>query len=211
MAGKGDTYRKVDMKIYGENYDRIFKTPHIHVGGPREDAIAYLKDKLAGIKRADGSLAIDHAIRVANHFDSLVKNETGYIAALLHDVPEDFASSAIELQEVMNEITNAFGSEIADTVFELTNWHTEETPRINKVSSLITKCSSLTNIAKIIKLCDRWDNLCSMNEVWEDKRKRQYAIEALALVHVINDNTSAGIYLSGMITNLCLETLSHHS
>lgn len=53
-AGKGDKYRPVDMKTYGENYDRIF-------GKKGTDATAGIDKRVSGKQqRGSGVVKGDH-------------------------------------------------------------------------------------------------------------------------------------------------------
>jgi hypothetical protein len=78
MAGKGDTYRPVNKKVYNENYDHIFRKTTLLVTEANVDAILKFlkinfnyttivryndKDQIeAGIERPDKSLVVGYGI-----------------------------------------------------------------------------------------------------------------------------------------------------
>jgi (p)ppGpp synthase/HD superfamily hydrolase len=98
-----------------------------------------------------------HPLRVAE----LVSQYTGDIdticAAYLHDVFEDCPHIDTKI------ILNIFGSQVYSLVYELTNQYTKELhPELNRKDRKRLEQARLANIsnpAKLIKLCDRLDNI----------------------------------------------------
>ena len=102
----------------------------------------------------------------------------------MHDTLEDTYTSYRELCET-------FGETIASTVMELS------TPKFapkfidGKAMYLSRKMQNMTSYALYIKLCDRLDNVCSLNGCTEEKRNR-----ILNDTRIILDNIKANARLS---------------
>lgn len=128
----------------------------------------FAKQKHEGQKRDDGSDYITHPVNVAKiirevKFES--KNLVVLVAAaLLHDTLEDTYTSYRELKE-------KFGVEVASIVVELTTAF--YVPKmIGKAKYLAQKMEHMTNYALLIKLADRYVNLCDLNKTTPEKKVR---------------------------------------
>lgn len=119
-------------------------------------------------------------------------------ASKLHDVREDTWVDEITLRSI-------FGDEITDLVVELTNPSKEmdvnSTTRRQRKAVDLEHLKQVSWEAKIIKLCDRIDNLRDLSRAKTDFR-RKYAGESLALVEAIGD---ADENLKEELVELCHE------
>lgn len=137
--------------------------------------------------RDDGSPYFWHPLRVAEYVRKFKQSKNPtilYLSALLHDTLEDTYTSYRELCET-------FGETIASTVMELS------TPKFapkfidGKAMYLSRKMQNMTSYALYIKLCDRLDNVCSLNGCTEEKRNC-----ILNDTRIILDNIKANARLS---------------
>ena len=131
-------------------------------------AYEFAEKKHRGQFRVDGVTPyIDHPVRVgrliekfklSNHQDWLIA------AALLHDTLEDTYTS-------YKELSDEFGEVVASLVMELTT--AKYVPKIvGKEIYLAQKMQFMTPYALDIKLADRFDNLCDMKHMPQEKRDR---------------------------------------
>lgn len=99
---------------------------------------------------------IVHPERVVSILSRYNRNEDLIIAAWLHDVVEDCGVWP-------DTIKGMFGPVVADIVVELTNVYTKKNhPRMKREERKLRECERIANIswsAKLIKLCDRYDNI----------------------------------------------------
>ncbi len=96
-------------------------------------------------------------------------------AAYLHDTVED-TDATIE------DINREFGKDVADLVFELTN--DKSIPKPERDSRMIEYFKKASRGAKLIKLADRYHNLCSLPETpsWSAGKKAEYVEESKRLL-----------------------------
>lgn len=99
-----------------------------------------------------------HLEPVANIVQCITRDQRVHAAAYLHDILEDTDTS-------LEELRNAFGEEVADLVFELTQEGEKEHgyyfPRLESKEAVM------------IKFADRLSNISRM-ESWDQARQAQY-------------------------------------
>jgi (p)ppGpp synthase/HD superfamily hydrolase len=130
--------------------------------------LEFATEKHKGQKRDDGADYITHPIRVAKIIAEVKKDSQNrdilIAAALLHDTLEDTYTSCRELEE-------HFGKEVASIVVELTT--APFVPKmIGKGKYLAEKMEKMTNYALLIKLADRYDNLCDLSKCTPFKQQK---------------------------------------
>lgn len=133
-------------------------------------AYEFAEKKHKGQFRTNGAEYIEHPVRVArliekyklsNHQDWLIA------AALLHDTLEDTYTS-------YRELSDEFGEVVASLVVELTT--AKYVPKIvGKEVYLAQKMQFMSDYALDIKLADRFDNICDMHGVPQEKREKTFA------------------------------------
>lgn len=102
------------------------------------------------------------------------------VAAFLHDVVEDTPYT-------LDDVSAAFGSEVAQLVGELTNPSKgTKVPRQERKRQDRKRLARISDEAKIIKLLDRIDNLHDMGNAPKGFRDK-YCEESRLLVEVIGD------------------------
>lgn len=122
-----------------------------------KEALEYATMMHKGKTRKDGSDYIYHPIRVANYIANLDLEELEkyknllVISGYLHDTIEDTDTTYYD-------IANRFNPIIASLVLELTN-DEELKKEIGKTKLLQIKMTNMTDLALIIKLADRLDNI----------------------------------------------------
>jgi GTP diphosphokinase / guanosine-3',5'-bis(diphosphate) 3'-diphosphatase len=134
-------------------------------------AVAFACEQHRGQKRTEADGEVDyvvHPIRVAEHVRRMGKVDDVEIlcAAVLHDTIEDSGTRYDELAE-------GFGDRVASIVAELTN--DSRLPKEARHEEMIRRAATLSREAKLIKLADRYDNVCSVAS--SDSRKRRRLIE----------------------------------
>lgn len=133
--------------------------------------------------------------KVAQHPKATTKMRA---ASKLHDVREDTWVDEITLRAI-------FGDEITDLVMELTNpskqMDVNTTTRRDRKAVDLAHLKEVSWEAKIIKLCDRIDNLRDLSRAKTDFR-RKYASESFALAEAIGD---ADEELKEELVGLCHE------
>lgn len=131
-------------------------------------AVAFACTQHLGQKRTEFDGEVDyvvHPIRVAEHVRRLARVDDVEIlcAAVLHDTIEDSATRYDELAE-------AFGDRVASIVAELTN--DSRLPKAARHEDMIRRAATMSREAKLIKLADRYDNLCSVTSLDPGKLRR---------------------------------------
>jgi (p)ppGpp synthase/HD superfamily hydrolase len=113
--------------------------------------------------RKTGGPYIDHPMRVMFLVSHFCMDEHTLCAAILHDVIEDTKYD-------FTDINMRFGYEVASLVDELTN---KDPPASRKERMQLRneKYAKLSTKAKIIKACDRIDNLRDIDKFEEDFQK----------------------------------------
>lgn len=133
-------------------------------------------------RKYTGDPYIYHPMRVAGMVSMLANStEEMVITAWLHDVVED---TLVPLYE----IRDTFGDYVAMLVAELTNgpYDMSKTREQKKEQDRI-KLANVSKESKIIKLCDRIDNLRDMEHCTEPGFLELYANESRLLRDVIGD------------------------
>ena len=132
-------------------------------------SIKFADKKHKGILRDDGTPYITHPLRVAEYVRQYKESKNAdmlYMAAILHDTIEDTYTS-------YRELCDHFSEEVASIVMELST--AKFAPlwiKGGKAEYLSKKMEHMTNYALYIKLCDRLDNICTLNGCTKEKRQR---------------------------------------
>jgi (p)ppGpp synthase/HD superfamily hydrolase len=141
---------------------------------------------------------LSHPMAVARHVHELGLGEVATMAAMLHDVLEDTAVPAEEIQRVC-------GDKVLKMVEELTN---RRQPGEENLSRAERKCldrerlATISDTAKQIKLCDRIHNLKSMRHAPREF-VRKYLAESRLLIPVLADaNRRLGAELERTINEI---------
>ena len=152
-------------------------------------ALAFSANKHRDQRRKDveASPYINHPIALV---DVLV-NEGGVLnwdvlcAALLHDTIEDTQTTA-------EELTNAFGKNVASIVLEVTD--DKSLPKAERKLQQIAHAPHSSHEAKLVKLADKICNprdiLASPPSGWDTKRKQEYFEWAASVVTGIRGSNS---------------------
>lgn len=164
-------------------------------------AYEFAKAAHAGQKRFSGEPYILHPLEVAYKLLEFNPDEDMVVAALLHDVSED-------TEKTLDDIEEFFGPGVRNLVRGL--------EKLSKVRSRIDE-SQVENLRKmfvamatdlrviLIKLCDRWHNMETLEHVREEKQKR-IAKETLDIYVPIASRL--GIYrIKGELEDLCFKFL----
>lgn len=139
-----------------------------------DQAIEFARIAHGDQKRMDGSPYYLHAVRVTmSAIQFGVTNMDALVACPLHDVVEDCPFIH------RSNIVSQFGQPVLDIIEELTN--DERLPSKYKKLKLVHKAKFLSENAKIIKACDRIDNLLGAIESFDDKSLYGYTIESMLL------------------------------
>jgi (p)ppGpp synthase/HD superfamily hydrolase len=89
--------------------------------------------------------------------------------ALLHDTLEDTHINYEDLEI-------SFGKKVADAVLALTK--NKELPKEKQMEDSLMRILAQPNEVRLVKMCDRIDNLCIPPVHWTTKKKRYYQKEA---------------------------------
>lgn len=141
-------------------------------------------------RKYNGEPYIHHPARVAGCFSAqailknpnIYYNDSNIAAAWLHDVVEDTEFS-------IDDLAKRFGDNVLMIVEELTDPQYEEgakPPRKERHAHNLNRMYNASTPSKMIKLCDRWDNVCSMHQAPRGF-KRLYASETLDLMETIGN------------------------
>jgi guanosine-3',5'-bis(diphosphate) 3'-pyrophosphohydrolase len=131
-------------------------------------AVAFACEQHQGQKRTEAGGEVDyvvHPLRVAEHVRHLAKVDDVEVlcAAVLHDTIEDSGTR-------YDELAKAFGDRVASIVAELTN--DSRLPKEARHEDMIRRAATMSRDAKLIKLADRYDNLCSIATSDFEKKRR---------------------------------------
>ena len=134
-----------------------------------KEVLKFARERHSGQKRDNGDDYIVHPMRVAKLVDKYKgKNSSNreilLAAALLHDTLEDTYTS-------YRELTEKFGDYVASLVLELTTAK-YACHYIGKAQYLAEKMTTMTSYALVIKLADRYDNICDLKSSTEEKKQR---------------------------------------
>ncbi len=158
-----------------------------------------------GQTRAGGGLYINHPMRVAGLVSIFGDTESTVIltnnmiaAAWLHDVYEDTYIKSPSL--------NCINPTVEHLVNELTNRFTKAVyPSMNRASrkkAETERLSTCSPAAQIIKLCDRIDNLDTIQDKKGKKFHTLYCDESYALVEAISVSPILRVKLYSMIARI---------
>jgi len=165
----------------------IFKKNQVfHISTDKSiEALEYATVLHEGQVRKDNTEYIKHPIRVAEHIKSLeLGNLEKYknlliVCGYLHDTLEDTTAT-------YNDIKEKFGSTIANIVFELTN-NNDLKKEVGKTKYLQIKLQHMTDLALIVKLVDRLDNVKDLVNSCSEFRVK-YLKETIEVLNYILDN-----------------------
>ncbi len=121
-------------------------------------AFVFALAKHNGQYRITGEPFIFHPIHVFKYAMEYTDDLPVLQAALLHDTLEDTQTST-------NELNQNFGVETTSLVKELTL--PKGLKRTAKAKYIAKKVITVSNGALLLKLCDRLDNVCSLNSLTE--------------------------------------------
>ena len=153
-----------------------------------------------GQTRAGGRPYIEHPMRVAGLVsifgdDGVTLTNDMIAAAWLHDVYED--------TEMRSPSLACISPEIEHLVDELTNRYTKETcskmNRAKRKEAEIRRIAAISPEAQIIKLCDRIDNMETIQDKKGKKFHALYCDESEALAEAIPVGSFLHVKLLGMI------------
>ena len=165
-------------------------------------AYQYAKVAHEGQKRFSGEEYITHPLEVSYRVLDFYPDEDMVVAALLHDVSED-------TDYTLDDIEGKFGPAVRNLVYGL--------EKLSKVRSSLNE-PEIENLRKmflsmaadirviIIKLCDRWHNMETLEHVRPEKQKR-IALETMQIYAPISSRL--GIFkLKGELEDLCFRYLN---
>lgn len=155
---------------------------HISIDKVNE-ALEYATILHKGQVRKDNTEYINHPTRVANYISNLnlKKDYKNFLitCSYLHDTIEDTTAT-------YKDIKTKFGELVANLVLELTN-DKDLKKELGKTKYLQLKMANMTDLALIVKLADRLDNvkdLVNSNE----KFRIKYLKETINILNYILDN-----------------------
>jgi (p)ppGpp synthase/HD superfamily hydrolase len=148
----------------------------------QEDLVLLLAKKgHTGQKRSNGSDYINHPVSVRNRLiDFGIENKDVLNTALCHDLLEDTSITEEEIKSVAGEA-------VLEAVKQLTNIDPPGRKRdfATKTKDMLEHAKHYGDIAKMVKLADRYDNLADAVWEWEPYRVKRYAQAGLALLDVM--------------------------
>lgn len=147
-----------------------------------KNALIYANKMHRGQTRKDGTDYIYHPVNVSCNvaFYQGINSIELIICAILHDTLED-------TEATYNDLKNRFGKKIADLVLELTT-DDEIKNKLGKEKYLSIKMENMSDMALIVKLCDRLDNVNDLGNCNSDKFKNKYIKETVGILNYILDN-----------------------
>jgi len=154
-----------------------------------------------GQKRRSGEPYIIHPLHVALKVLDFNPDDDMVVAALLHDVSED-------TERTLDDIENVFGPAVRNLVNGLekvakVRAKENEYQAENLRKMFVSMASDIRVI--VVKLCDRWHNMETLNFVKEEK-KRRIALETLTVYVPIASRL--GIYrIKSALEDLCFQFL----
>lgn len=169
------------------------------------DALNLAKRAHEGQTRKDGSPYIYHPMRVFN-LVALTGNPTEDMlcAAVLHDVREDCPV------KYWNEICSSFNYNIVHFVNQLTNQYTKELyPKLNRAERKKKELERIAYIcpeAKLIKCCDRYDNLQDLINQPDKDYAKLYLHESKALLDTLRQGCDFNVWT---MLRYCIEQKEH--
>ena len=149
------------------------------------EALEYATTLHYGQVRKDNTEYIKHPVRVANYISKLELGKLEQYRNLLiacsylHDTLEDTYAT-------YKDIANKFGNVVASLVLELTN-NKDLKKEVGKTKYLQLKMTNMTDLALIVKLVDRLDNVKDLVNSNEEFRVK-YLKETIEILNYILDN-----------------------
>lgn len=149
------------------------------------EALEYATTLHYGQVRKDNTEYIKHPVRVANYISKLELGKLEQYRNLLiacsylHDTIEDTCAT-------YKDIANKFGNVVASLVLELTN-NKDLKKEVGKTKYLQLKMTNMTDLALIVKLVDRLDNVKDLVNSNEEFRVK-YLKETIEILNYILDN-----------------------
>jgi GTP pyrophosphokinase len=134
-----------------------------------EKAYDFAKKCHLGQERKSGEAYLNHPIRVVLILSEYVADAETICAALLHDVLED-------CEVTLKNIKELFGDDVANLVAGVTKFNEEHFRGNNHLERKIETLRKLFTVMEkdirviIIKLCDRLDNMKTLNALSEEKQ-----------------------------------------
>ncbi|OJJ22294.1 hypothetical protein BKI52_06320 [marine bacterium AO1-C] len=127
---------------------------------------------------------VTHVVRVANEVllawtQSNTKFDIDYAiaCALLHDTIEDTSVT-------FDQVTQVFGEEVALGVLALTKNESLPTKEAQMKDSLERILKERMEV-RVVKMCDRIDNLSEPPHYWDEAKKRRYQQEARLILDTL--------------------------
>ena len=146
-------------------------------------AINYAAEKHKGQMRLTGDPYINHPLHVLQDVLKYKKSknlEVLLISACLHDTLEDTDATYYDIVE-------NFGPQVASLVLELT---TDEDMKkvLGKKQYLSIKIKNMSSWARVIKLCDRLDNVNDLLRCDDETFKNKYINETIEIIDYLLKN-----------------------
>lgn len=133
----------------------------------------------AGQKRSDGTDYINHPRSVRQRLINCgIKDRDVLVTALYHDLLEDTDVTEAQIEEVAGKL-------VLESVKQLTNIVPDGTPFEKKTENMLEHAKHYNDIAKRVKLADRYDNLADAIWTWQPKQVKRYANAGLKLLDVM--------------------------
>lgn len=130
-------------------------------------------------KRSDGSDYINHPRNVrARLVNYGIKDKDTLATAYLHDLLEDTPITEKEIEEVAGVV-------VLEAVKQLTNIVPKGTSFEEKTQKMLEHAGHYNDIAKRVKLADRYDNLADAIWTWSPERVKRYAVAGLHLIEAM--------------------------
>lgn len=171
---------------YTKDNNNLERNHIFHISTTKvNEALEYATILHKGQVRKDNTEYINHPVRVAEHIKSLdLGNLEKYKNLLitcgyLHDTLEDTTA-------IYNDIKEKFGNVVASIILELTN-NKDLKNEVGKTKYLQIKLQHMTDLALIIKLVDRLDNVKDLVNSYPEFRIK-YLKETIDVLNYILDN-----------------------
>ncbi len=141
-----------------------------------ENVFLLAKSGHAGQKRSNGQPYFYHPISVRDRLIGCgIKDEIVLATAMCHDLIEDTEVTPEEIERVA-------GKAVLDAVLQLTNIVPKGTSFEDKTNAMLKHAKSYGDIAKRVKLADRYDNLADAIWDWQPAKVKRYAQAGLLLL-----------------------------
>lgn len=154
-------------------------------------------------RKYSGEPYIVHPVKVAMTVARYTEDEETIAAAYLHDTVEDCGI-------LLSTIQHEFGTKVQLLVSELTNMENTDVelkklPRFKRHELNINKLKNVSRTAKMIKLADRFCNLCDMdinNPECASFLRKKYLQESVDIINVCADG-------NGALTRALMDKIRH--